>query len=79
MGWAYVPSPDEVQFYNELDVKRAMNRGKNQPMPKPVPRPWEKPRDKEVLPPDAVSVARRERLKAKLGLGGAVDSGTEPH
>ncbi|WP_053386249.1 hypothetical protein [Leucobacter japonicus] len=68
-GWSYVPSPDEVAFYNDLDVKLVMNRGKNQPMPQPVDRPWERGKPKAVLPRnDSESRARRERLNERLGL-----------
>lgn len=65
--WAYVPSPAEVAFYDELDVKLAMNRGKNQPVPAPVKRPWHakpvvaKPRDPE-------HDARLARLQQRLGI-----------
>lgn len=68
-GWAYVPSADEIFFYNELDVKLAMNRGRNQPMPQPVKRPWEQGKPDSVLPRnDAESRARRELLNERLGL-----------
>lgn len=68
-GWSYVPAPDEVAFYNELDVKLAMNRGKNQPMPQPVKRPWEQGKPKAVLPRnDAAARKRRERLNERLGI-----------
>lgn len=76
-GWSYVPSPAEVQFYNELDVKLAMNRGKNQPKPPAVKRPWEAPRNTDVVP-SRQSVERRELLKARLGLGGVVDAHDQP-
>lgn len=68
-GWSYVPSPAEVQFYNELDVKLAMNRGKNQPAPQRTKRPWEQPKQKDVTPRnDAASRERRERLNERLGI-----------
>lgn len=68
-GWSYVPSPDEVAFYDGIDVKLAMNRGKNQPMPQRVKRPWESARPKETTAPGAsADLERRERLKARLGL-----------
>lgn len=68
-GWSYVPSPQEVAFYDELDVKLAMNRGKNQPMPQRVKRPWETPRVNQVTPrSDAESRDRRARLNERLGI-----------
>lgn len=73
-GWAYVPSAEEVFFYNELDVKLAMNRGKNQPAPPPTPRPWEKKRDRFVAPTvDPQSRKRRDALMKRLGLAGPQD------
>lgn len=66
MGWAYVPTPAEVQFYDELDVKIAMNRAKNQPAPPRTKRPWEQART--VSRRDPEHDARLERLKARLGL-----------
>lgn len=67
--WSYRPAPEEVAFYNDLDVRLAMNRGKHQPMPQPVKRPWEQGKQKPVLPKNtAESRARRERLNERLGL-----------
>ena len=66
MGWAYVPTPAEVQFYDELDVKIAMNRAKNQPAPPRTKRPWEQART--VSRRDPEHDARLERLKARLGI-----------
>lgn len=77
-GWSYVPSPAEVQFYNELDVKIAMNRGKNQPVPAPVKRPWEKRKLEVSNRFDPGSTARRAKLNAMLGLGGVVDADDKP-
>lgn len=69
MEWAYVPSPAEVAFYDELDVKIAMNRGKNQPRPKRTERPWEKSRPKDHTPRyDPEREKRRERLNERLGI-----------
>lgn len=65
-GWSYVPSPQEVAFYDELDVKIAMNRGKNQPAPPRTKRPWEQAR-KEPRRDDG-HAARLERLKMRLGI-----------
>ena len=68
-GWAYVPSPEEVAFYDDLDVRIAMNRGKHQPMPQPVKRPWEQAKVREVLPRnDAETVKRRHALNERLGI-----------
>lgn len=67
-GWSYVPSPQEVSFYDELDVKLAMNRGKNQPRPPRTKRPWEQERKRDVPVTSVESVQRRERLNARLGL-----------
>lgn len=68
-GWAYVPAPAEVAFYDELDVKLAMNRGKNQPVPARVKRPWEEKRAAAVVPRnDPETLARRDRLNERLGL-----------
>lgn len=66
--WSYVPAPAEVQFYDELDVKLMMNRGKNQPPPPRTKRPWEgKP--KTVAPRrDPEELARRAKLNERLGL-----------
>lgn len=73
-GWSYVPSAEEVFFYNELDVKLAMNRGKNQPAPPPTPRPWEKKRDRFVAPQsDPEKLKRRDALMKRLGLAGDQD------
>lgn len=66
MGWSYVPTPAEVQFYNELDVKIAMNRGKNQPAPSRTKRPWEQAQVSVRRDPE--HGARLERLKARLGI-----------
>lgn len=76
-GWAYVPSPQEVAFFDELDVKRAMNRGKNQPVPKRADRPWERKREVEALPAPGNS-GRRSRLNERLGLGGVVNADNQP-
>lgn len=70
-GWSYVPSAEEVFFYNEIDVKAIMNRGKNQPAPRPVKRPWEQPRASAVAARDPDHDARLERLKQRLGLSDA--------
>lgn len=68
-GWAYRPAPEEVAFYNDLDVRLAMNRGKHQPMPQPVKRPWEQGKQASVLPKNtAESRARRDRLNERLGI-----------
>lgn len=67
-GWSYVPSPEEVFFYNELDVKIASNRGKNQPAPQPVKRPWEQPKVSSRAAHDPEHDARLDRLKQRLGL-----------
>ncbi len=67
-GWSYVPSAEEVFFYNEIDVKAIMNRGKNQPAPRPVKRPWEQPKASAVSARDPEHEARLERLKLRLGL-----------
>lgn len=78
-GWAYVPSPEEVAFYNDVDVRLAMNRGKNQPMPQPVKRPWEQGKAKSVLPRnDAETRTRRQLLNERLGLGRVVDTDDKP-
>ncbi len=66
MEWAYVPTPAEVQFYDELDVKIAMNRGKNQPAPPRTIRPREQARNTPRRDPE--HDARLERLKARLGI-----------
>lgn len=64
-----MPDPAEVQFYNGLDVKLAMNRGKNQPTPPRTKRPWEQPKPVEVTPKrDAEERARRDLLKQRLGI-----------
>lgn len=70
MGWAYVPTPAEVQFYDELDVKLAMNRGRNQPAPPRTKRPWEmaKPSFVPPKPRDGDAAARRELLNERLGI-----------
>lgn len=74
-GWAYVPSPEEVAFYNDLDVRLAMNRGKNQPLPQPVKRPWEQARPKTVVPRnDAETQKRRQALNERLGLEKTAES-----
>lgn len=71
-GWSYVPSPAEVQFYDELDVKLAMNRGKHQPVPKRVERPWEQVKPINALPRNDVETqSRRSKLNERLGLGSA--------
>ena len=58
-GWSYVPSPAEVEFYNGLDAKLAMNRRKNQPTPPRIKRPWETPRERDKPPTvDAEAQAR---------------------
>lgn len=76
-GWAYVPDPAEVAFYDELDVKLLMNRGKNQPAPQRVKRPWEQKSKAQVAPRrDPETLARRERLNARLGL--SAEESTEP-
>lgn len=67
-GWSYVPSAEEVFFYNELDVKAMMNRGKNQPTPQPVKRPWEQPLVRSPQHQDPEHRARLERLQKRLGL-----------
>lgn len=68
-GYSYVPAPAEVAFYDELDTKLAMNRGKNQPRPPRTKRPWEDGKPQTVAPSvSADSRARRERLNEKLGL-----------
>lgn len=67
-GWGYVPSANEVMFYNELDVKLAMNRGKNQPMPQPVKRPWEQSRPVASVARNPDHDARLDRLKQRLGI-----------
>lgn len=68
-GWAYVPDPAEVAFYDELDVKLLMNRGKNQPAPQRVKRPWEHKPAAQVTPRrDPETLARRDRLNVRLGL-----------
>lgn len=68
-GWAYVPTPAEVAFYDELDVKIQMNRGKNQPSQPPVQRPWMAEKPKLILPKnDPATMSRRARLNAHLGL-----------
>lgn len=67
--WSYVPTPAEVQFYDELDVKLAMNRGKNQPTPPRVKRPWEeKPVKRAMSRRDPEESARRAKLNERLGL-----------
>ena len=66
-GWAYVPSAEEVFFYNELDVKAIMNRGKNQPAPQPVKRPWLTPRV-SAKARDPEHDGRLDRLKQRLGI-----------
>lgn len=68
-GWSYVPTPAEVAFYDELDVKLMMNRGKNQPSPQRTKRPWETPKNAPVQNRDPEHKARVERLKERLGLG----------
>ena len=67
-GWSYVPSAEEFFFYNELDVKALMNRGKNQPSPQPVKRPWEQPRENAPVRQDPEHQARLERLQMRLGI-----------
>ncbi|UOQ57247.1 hypothetical protein MUN78_16580 [Leucobacter allii] len=68
-GWAYVPSAEEVAFYNDLDVKLAMNRGKNQPLPQPVKRPWEQAQPKAIVPRnDPETRKRRQALNERLGI-----------
>lgn len=68
-GWSYVPTPEEVAFYNDLDVKLSMNRGKNQPQPQPVKRPWEQGRARAVVPRnDPETLKRRQHLNERLGL-----------
>ncbi len=68
-GWSYVPSPAEVAFYDELDVKLAMNRGRNQPAPPRTKRPWETPKQGLVVPrTDAEKHARRQSLNERLGI-----------
>lgn len=68
-GWAYVPAATEVAFYDDLDVKLMMNRGKNQPMPQRTKRPWEEKRASVVTPRrDPETLARREQLNKRLGL-----------
>lgn len=69
-GWSYVPSAEEVFFYNELDVQIASNRRKNQPTPQPVKRPWEQPRTRSIAAQDPEHAARLDRLKQRLGLPG---------
>ena len=78
-GWSYVPSPSEVHFYDELDVKLSMNRGKNQPMPQRTKRPWETPKRREVIPAHRGDTeARRERLRERLGLRSVVHADDQP-
>lgn len=68
-GWAYVPAANEVAFYDDLDVKLMMNRGRNQPMPQRTKRPWEEKRKPSVAPRrDPETLARREQLNTRLGL-----------
>lgn len=67
-GYSYVPSAEEVFFWNRLDAERSMNRGKNQPVPQRLARPWEKPKEKTPMPVSPESRARRERLNKRLGL-----------
>lgn len=67
-GWSYVPSPAEVAFYDELDVKLAMNRGKNQPMPPRTKRPWESGEPIRSTKPDPGREERRNKLAEHLGL-----------
>ena len=77
-GWSYVPSPVEVAFYDELDVKLAMNRGKNQPRPPRTKHPWESPREVErVVTPEREQ--RRAKLRESLGLGSVVNADNQPH
>lgn len=73
-GWSYVPTAEEVFFYNELDVKAMMNRRRNQPAPQPVKRPWEqaKPSVRHLADPDHAQ--RLERLKQRLGLAPQLNS-----
>lgn len=66
MEWAYVPTPAEVAFYDELDVKIAMNRGKNQPAAPRTKRPWEQAQVSARRDPE--HDARLERLKARIGI-----------
>ncbi len=69
MGWAYVPAPAEVQFYDELDVKLTMNRGKNQPRPPRTKRPWEQAPPRTTAPRTTKETQqRRQILNERLGL-----------
>ncbi len=70
-GWSYVPSAEEVFFYNEIDVKAMMNRGRNQPAPHPVKRPWEQSKTRVKASNDPEHAQRLERLKRRLGLATA--------
>lgn len=80
-GWAYVPDPAEVAFYDNLDVKLIMNRGKNQPSPPRTKRPWEEKRSAQVVPRhDVATKARRAQLNERLGLtAGNLAVGVDSH
>lgn len=73
-----MPTPQEIQFYDDLDVKIAMNRGKNQPRSQPVKRPWEQKTVEKPASYDPGRADRQARLAERLGLGGVVDSDDKP-
>lgn len=67
-GWAFVPSPEDVNFANWVDARAQMAWTPKRPRPTPVARPWEQKQDARVSIPDPGRTARRNRLRERLGL-----------
>lgn len=66
-GSRFVPTPTDVGFFNWLDARQQMARGKGQIAPPPVERPWVGVR--EYTPrADPDRARRRAFLRERLGL-----------
>lgn len=68
-GFAYVPAPADVQFYNWVDATAQMHHQSGKVRPRPVDRPWMATAPSQRAPVfDAGRVERRKALQERLGL-----------
>lgn len=66
-GWAYVPAPTDVLFYNWVDAQAQMHHRPGKVAPQPVARPWTVKNERRDVMPDPGRSERRRALMARLG------------